>query len=278
MVNKMEKYLITVDLDDTLLTSEKQITQESIEYIRHLVSLGHHFIINTGRPFQGALRFLKTLGIHEPMIVNNGSAIVYFDENYENIIDYHLFPMNINKVKKFNHKIKHMINSGTVTSLFKFYSYDFSKVPFWIIHEGCGIEFVEGDIEYNLNTTPHISEYLVKKEYEKEFEKILNQKQFESFHYIKWGSFDDVVSFEIASKKASKGLAMEYLRKKYNIKKENTISFGDQLNDLSMIEMANYGVAMINSRTEVKEKAKYTSEFDFNNNGVISFLKNLFND
>ena len=71
---------------------------------------------------------------------------------------------------------------------------------------------------------------------------------------------------------------MEYLRKKYNIKKENTISFGDQLNDLSMIEMANYGVAMINSRTEVKEKAKYTSEFDFNNNGVISFLKNLFND
>ena len=57
----MEKYLISVDLDDTLLTSEKQITQESIEYIRHLVSLGHHFIINTGRPFQGALRFLKTL-------------------------------------------------------------------------------------------------------------------------------------------------------------------------------------------------------------------------
>ena len=32
-MNKMEKYLITVDLDDTLLTSEKQITQESIEYI-----------------------------------------------------------------------------------------------------------------------------------------------------------------------------------------------------------------------------------------------------
>ena len=52
MVNKMEKYLISVDLDDTLLTSEKQITQESIEYIRHLVSLGHHFIINTGRRFK----------------------------------------------------------------------------------------------------------------------------------------------------------------------------------------------------------------------------------
>ena len=71
---------------------------------------------------------------------------------------------------------------------------------------------------------------------------------------------------------------MEYLRKKYNIKKENTISFGDQLNDLSMIEKAHFGVAMVNSRKEVKEKAKYVSEFDFNNNGVICFLKKLFDN
>ena len=42
-----------------------------------------------------------------------------------------------------------------------------------------------------------------------------------------------------------------------------------------MIEKAHYGVAMINARNEVKEKAKYISEFDFNNNGVISFIKKV---
>ena len=91
----MEKYLISVDLDDTLLTSEKLITKETIEYVQELVKKGHHFIINTGRPFQGAIQFLKMLGIHEPMIVNNGGAIVYFDDNYEKVIDYHLFPIGI---------------------------------------------------------------------------------------------------------------------------------------------------------------------------------------
>ena len=45
-----------------------------------------------------------------------------------------------------------------------------------------------------------------------------------------------------------------------------------------MIEIANYGVAMKNARDELKEKAKYTSEFDFNNNGVIKFLQKLFDD
>lgn len=82
----MDKYLISVDLDDTLLTSEKIITQRSREYIRKITNEGHRFIINTGRPFQGAVRYLKALGICEPMVVNNGGAIVYFDETYSEIV------------------------------------------------------------------------------------------------------------------------------------------------------------------------------------------------
>ena len=48
----MEKFLISVDLDDTLLTQEKTITDESVAYIQELERKGHHFIINTGRPHQ----------------------------------------------------------------------------------------------------------------------------------------------------------------------------------------------------------------------------------
>ena len=32
----MDKYLISVDLDDTLLTQDKNITEESIRYIQEL--------------------------------------------------------------------------------------------------------------------------------------------------------------------------------------------------------------------------------------------------
>ena len=57
----MEKFLISVDLDDTLLTQEKTITDESVAYIQELERKGHHFIINTGRPHQGAVEYLKRL-------------------------------------------------------------------------------------------------------------------------------------------------------------------------------------------------------------------------
>jgi hydroxymethylpyrimidine pyrophosphatase-like HAD family hydrolase len=51
------------------------------------------------------------------------------------------------------------------------------------------------------------------------------------------------------------------------------MSFGDQLNDISMIEEAHYGVAMINAVGELKSYTKYVTDYDFNNNGVIEFIK-----
>ena len=271
----MEKFLISVDLDDTLLTQEKTITDESVAYIQELERKGHHFIINTGRPHQGAVEYLKRLNIHEPMIVNNGGAIVYYDESYDKVIDYFTFEMDMKTVISFNEKVKHMLHTGTVSSVFKFYTYDLSKTPFWVIHKSKDVEIVEGDISKTLSSKPHMSEYYVKKEFEKEFEEVLSQEEFKDFHVTKWGLFDDVISYEISSSSTDKGKAMEFLSKKFNIPLENTISFGDQLNDLPMIEKAHYGVAMINARNEVKEKAKYISEFDFNNNGVISFVKKV---
>ena len=59
----------------------------------------------------------------------------------------------------------------------------------------------------------------------------------------------------------------------YHIDDDKTMSFGDQLNDISMIKEANYGVAMINAVGELKSHTKYVTDYDFNNNGVIEFIK-----
>ena len=40
-----------------------------------------------------------------------------------------------------------------------------------------------------------------------------------------------------------------------------------------MIEMAHYGVAMINAVDELKQAAKYQTKKDNNHNGVVHFIK-----
>ena len=54
------------------------------------------------------------------------------------------------------------------------------------------------------------------------------------------------------------------------------MAFGDNYNDIEMIEFAGVGVAMGNAESNVKKNAKYTTVSN-NDNGVGVFLKEFFN-
>ncbi len=272
----MDKYLISVDLDDTLLTSEKIITQRSREYIRKITNEGHRFIINTGRPFQGAVRYLKALGICEPMVVNNGGAIVYFNETYSEIVGYRLFPMEIGTVVSFHREVRPFLKNATVTSLFDFYTYDLAETPFWVLHESKEVHFREGNIAELLKTPPIVSEYYVWERDQNEFEKILKKDAYQEFRVTRWGNHDGIASYEISAKNSNKGEAMKYLAETLGIPLKNTIAFGDQLNDLPMLNAAEIGVAMCNAGDKVKSRSRYVTDEDFNHDGVVEFLKKLF--
>ena len=58
---------------------------------------------------------------------------------------------------------------------------------------------------------------------------------------------------------AGKESGMEALMKKWGIEKEETMAFGDALNDLSMLREAGIGVAMGNSEPALKEAADYVA-------------------
>lgn len=54
-----------------------------------------------------------------------------------------------------------------------------------------------------------------------------------------------------------KGLAVKHLQKKYNIPIEETMTFGDSLNDASMVVMAEYSIAMNNGDPDFKDLCAY---------------------
>jgi len=81
-------------------------------------------------------------------------------------------------------------------------------------------------------------------------------------------------NIEALSDKASKGAALSYIGEKLRIKKNEMIAIGDQLNDLSMIELSGLGVAMANADNKVLEKADWITKSN-EEHGVAYVIEQL---
>ena len=78
---------------------------------------------------------------------------------------------------------------------------------------------------------------------------------------------------DITDKGVNKGLAINKLQELLNIKHEETMVFGDYLNDLEMMENAYYSYAMKNGHEKIKEVSNFETDFTNNENGVIETIK-----
>lgn len=72
----------------------------------------------------------------------------------------------------------------------------------------------------------------------------------------------------------NKGQAIKLLQDSLEIKPEETMAFGDQLNDIEMLKQAYYSFAVGNARKEVKEAARFQADTNVND-GVLKILKLL---
>ena len=79
---------------------------------------------------------------------------------------------------------------------------------------------------------------------------------------------------EISAQNVDKWYAIEYLLDKLNIKREEVVAIGDNINDKKMIENAGFGVVMQGSTPIVTEIADLVTD-DNNNEGVANAIKKI---
>ena len=72
-----------------------------------------------------------------------------------------------------------------------------------------------------------------------------------------------------------KGAGITYLQEKYRINKEDIITFGDNMNDIQMLQAAGTSYAVSSARTKVKEIADYVIP-GYEECGVLHTLKDIF--
>ena len=81
-------------------------------------------------------------------------------------------------------------------------------------------------------------------------------------------------NIEISDSAATKGDAMMWLAERLGIDREQIVTFGDSENDITMIKMAGTGVAMGNALDEVKAAADAVTQTN-DDDGVAIYLENI---
>lgn len=79
---------------------------------------------------------------------------------------------------------------------------------------------------------------------------------------------------DVMSPSANKGSGIRHIQQSLGIRREETMVFGDFLNDLEMMDEAAYSFAMANAHPELKARARYLAPSNADN-GVVRTIKSL---
>ena len=267
----MDKYLIALDMDGTLLNSNREISNETKEYLKKLSKQGHTIVISSGRPFRSIKKYYDELELTSPSICYNG-AYIHSDTNlfddftfsftYEECLQIYneIGKENLENVLCENNENLYLLHEDDI--LWKY---------FWLKD----INVIYGDLEKTLNQNPIIMIFRAKNQSNEIKDKI--KKVMDNHPGINIRFWSGLTEFsEIYYNKVSKANALKRIMKELGYDKKNVIAIGDALNDIEMIECAEIGVAMKNSSPELIKKAKYVTEFANNQDGIKHFLENFF--
>lgn len=79
---------------------------------------------------------------------------------------------------------------------------------------------------------------------------------------------------DLMNRDTNKGVSLKKVQDHLGIKREETMAFGDNINDLEMLDQAYYSYAVGDARKEVIEGARFTAP-PMREDGVLQELKNL---
>ena len=238
--------LIATDMDGTLLNSNNQIQEGFYEVFNELQEKDIIFAAASGRQYYNLLERFK--GIEEKMmfIAENGTFVVY--KGKELIVN----SLDINLARELV-KVGRTIENA------------------YVILCGKKAAYIESSDKRLIEQT---EKYYARYEIVSDLTKIEDD-------ILKVTICDFAGSGEIwldiTAKGINKGVAIEEIQELLNIKYEETMVFGDYLNDLEMMSSAYHSYAMENAHDDLKKVARFRTKSN-DESGVVHAIKAMLNN
>lgn len=284
--------IIVIDLDGTLLNSFGEITPKTKDVLQRAIKNGVKVILASGRPVSAIENIATEIGSKEYLISGNG-ALVYDMRENEVVYDKFLTKEQVLEIVDICEENSIYCNVYTETEVIAkalnynvlFYHKENAKKP-----EGkrTSINIVSNlrryieDLDENenfLKMTVCDPNRLIFNGIIRKLRNINSIDVLDVSHMsrktIKDGTDDVQIEYfytEITNKNVNKWSAIEYLLEKEDIKPEEVMAIGDNVNDKEMIENAGLGVVMGNSSPQMKELADIVVS-DNNSDGIVEAVE-----
>lgn len=256
---------VVLDLDGTLLTSEKKISQYTKEVLYKLKNKGIKIIIATGRTYVSLKPYRDMLGLDTPVVCFNGGKLVDGQEKliFEIPIKGDIALKCINLAKElgihtnyYQNEVWYIESGQENSEEVKIYQ-EISDLPY-------EIKGIEEFTNYDMTKLLFVGDNETLKKLDNKLEIELG----DNIHR----AFSKKFFLEIMDKTVNKGETLLKLFEIEGIKAEEVIAFGDGWNDLEMLQIVGEGVAMGNADEELKNLIGRVCDTN-DNDGIGKYLE-----
>lgn len=243
--------LIAIDIDDTLINDEKEVTPATQQALEQAVAQGVVVTLATGRAYASAQAIARQTGLNVPIITYQGALV-------KNLLDEQVLYERYVPVeaadKLFQYCIQHDLHLQTYIDDKLYSREDNDKIKDYTA----------------LNRTPYYVE--------PDFKKLVDQPTPKMLIIDEPSFLDELATklrellgdqvhitkskpnfLEIMHHEGTKGHALKFLSAHFGCTPSDCIAVGDSWNDHEMLEAAGLGVAMGNAIPALKEIADYVT-------------------
>lgn len=272
----MSYKLIAIDMDDTLLTHDKQISRENLEALKKARDAGIYVVISTGRIYASAYAYSEFLGFKPYIIASNGAMVI--DDNdeeiYKSVLDIDILSYLIDLAKKndlyYHFYSDKIVYSPEITSKFQKYG-EWNRLYAETLR--VEVENIPSHTEFESKLKDSIVKFVM---FDEDSEKIKAVRK--TIDNEKGDRLETTSSFhnniEILNKGVNKGNGLKILGEYLGVDRSEMVAIGDSENDVEMVEYAGFGVAMENAIDKLKKTADFITKSNMENG--VAYVINKF--